>query len=93
MSAYEVETSKYANVQEAIADSFVDGYEVHFITEVEPGLFYVLASSENGVSQVFEYRVETFGGMYSMRVCTVDAGVAVQKAPDLEPMVEKYGCI
>lgn len=25
MSAYEVETSKYDNVQEAIADSFVEG--------------------------------------------------------------------
>lgn len=93
MSAYEVETSKYDNVQEAIADSFVEGYEVHLIIEAEPDLFYVLASPERGVAQVFEYRVEIFGGMYSMRSCTVDVDDAVQEAPGLREMAEKYGCV
>lgn len=93
MSAYEVETSKYDNVQEAIADSFVEGYEVHYVTEARPGLLFALASPENGATRVYEYRVEVFGGMYSMRVCTVDVDDAVQEAPDLREMAEKYGCV
>ena len=32
MSAYEVETSKYDNVQEAIADSFVEGGGARYIS-------------------------------------------------------------
>lgn len=92
MSAYQVEKNEYGDVREAIEDSFAEGYEVHFITEAKPDLFYVIATSANGTARIYEYRVETFGGMYSMRSCTVAVDDAVQAAPDLEPLVKKYGC-
>lgn len=92
MSAYQVEKNKYSNVREAIEDSFVEGYEVHYVTEAKPNLFYVIATSPNGTARIYDYRVEIIGGMYSMRACTVGVDDAVQSAPDLEPLAKKYGC-
>ena len=40
MSAYQVETNRYGSLSEAIADAFASEYEVHVVSEVEPGLFY-----------------------------------------------------
>lgn len=92
MSAYEVETSKYDSVFEAIADSFAPGYDVHIVTEVGPDLFYVLASYD-GMIQAYEYRVDYYGGLYSMRSCTIDMDTAVSADPALKTVAENHGAI
>ena len=90
MSAYSVETSKYGDVFEAIADSFVPEYEVHIVTEVESDLFYVLAST-GGKITAYEYRVETSGGMYVMRSCTIKMEDAIVADPALRAVAENHG--
>lgn len=92
MSAYQVETSKYSSASEAIADSFAPGYKVHIVTEVGPDLYYVLASN-NEVLQAYEYRVEVFGGLYSMRTCTVDVETAAEADPVLKTVAQQHGAL
>lgn len=90
MSAYTVETSKYESAFEAVADSFAPEYEVHIVTEVEPNLFYVLASTGGKVA-AYEYRVETAGGLYTMRSCTIKMEDAIVADPALKAVAENHG--
>lgn len=92
MSAYEVEASKYDNVFNAIADSFSPGYDVHDVAEVDPDVFYVLASYD-GKIQAYEYRVDYYGGLYSMKSCTIDMDTAVSADPALKTVAENHGAI
>lgn len=90
MSAYLVETSKYGDVFEAIADAFAPEYEVHIVTEVEPDLFYALAST-GGKIAAYEFRVETSGGMYVMRSCTINMEDVISTDPTLKAVAENHG--
>ena len=92
MSAYTVETSNYEDVFEAITDAFALGYEVHTVSEVEPGLFYALASYDGDIA-AYEFRVETRGGMYYMRSCIIRMEDAIASDPSLESVAKNHGAV